>query len=168
MSVFERYYREAEVKYPEAPDKLKFNEALKRVLNRFVTDLIENTRRRAEEAGVKTLDELRRHPERLAAFSPEVEAERREAKKFLTENLYNIRQLDPEKRQAEQVITDVFNHLVAHPDALPRMYQERTEGQKLVRVVCDYLGGMTDHYIEDLRKKLLPGKKTEAPAVPPK
>jgi dGTP triphosphohydrolase len=48
------------------------------------------------------------------------------------------------------------------------MYQERTENEKLVRVVCDYLGGMTDHYIEDLRKKLLAGKKAEAPALPPK
>ena len=46
VRVFERYYVEAEAKYPDAPDKLKFNEALKRVLNRFVTDLIENTRRR--------------------------------------------------------------------------------------------------------------------------
>ena len=168
VALFERFYRQAEAKYPDAPDKLKFNEALKRMLNRFVTDLIENTRRRVEESGVKTLDELRNYPERLAAFSPEVEAERLEAKRFLTDSLYNIRQLDPEKRQAERVITDVFHHLVAHPDALPRMYQERTENEKLVRVVCDYIGGMTDHYIEDLRKKLLPGKKTEAPAVPPK
>ncbi len=168
VALFERFYRQAEAKYPDAPDKLKFNEALKRMLNRFVTDLIENTRRRVEESGVKTMDELRNYPERLAAFSPEVEAERLEAKRFLTDSLYNIRQLDPEKRQAERVITDVFHHLVAHPDALPRMYQERTENEKLVRVVCDYIGGMTDHYIEDLRKKLLPGKKTEAPAVPPK
>src|SRR5271163_3263487 len=38
LPVFERFYVQAEAKYPEAPEKLKFNEALKRVLNRFVTD----------------------------------------------------------------------------------------------------------------------------------
>ena len=43
VALFERFYREAEAKYPDAPDKLKFNEALKRMLNHFVTDLIENT-----------------------------------------------------------------------------------------------------------------------------
>ncbi len=43
MRAFERFYVEVEEKYPDAPDKLKFNEALKRMLNRFVTDLIENT-----------------------------------------------------------------------------------------------------------------------------
>ena len=76
VRVFEKYYVEAEAKYPDAPDKLKFNEALKRVLNRFVTDLIENTRQRVQQAGVSSLDELRHYPERLAAFSPEVEEER--------------------------------------------------------------------------------------------
>lgn len=162
VPVFERFYVDAETKYPNAPDKLKFNEALKRMLNRFVTDLIENTQRRVKSAGVDSLDELRRYPERLASFSSDVESERRATKSFLAESLYNIKQLDPEKRQAEKVITDVFNHFTAHPDALPRLYQERSGSENLARVVCDYVAGMTDHYIEDLLKKLIAGKKTEA------
>ena len=101
-------------------------------------------------------------PERLAGFSPEVEAERREAKSFLYEALYNCKSLEPEKRQAEKVITEVFNHLIAQPEALPHAYRERAENEKLARVVCDYIAGMTDHYIEDLRKKLLAGKKTQS------
>ena len=69
--------------------------------------------------------------------------------------------MEPEKRQAEKVITDVFEHLIAHPEALPHLYQERAQNEKLARVVCDYIAGMTDHYIEDLRKKLMTAKKTE-------
>jgi len=162
VPVFERYYIEAEAAYPDAPDKLKFNEALKRVLNRFVTDLIENTRRRAQQAGVSTLDELRHYPERLAGFSPEVEAERREAKSFLYEALYNIKTLEPEKRLAEKVVSEVFTYLIAHPDTLPSSYREKAETGSLARVVCDYIAGMTDHYVEDLRKKLIAGKRVES------
>ncbi len=162
VPVFERYYVEAEAKYQDAPEKLKFNEALKRMLNRFVTDLIENTRRRVQQAGIASLDDVRRFSERLAGFSPEVEEERRQAKSFLYEALYNSKPLEPEKRKAEKVITDVFGYLVAHPESLPRAYQERAQSEKLVRVVCDYIAGMTDHYVEDLRKKLLAGKKVEA------
>jgi dGTPase len=154
VPVFERYYVEAEAKYPKAPDKLKFNEALKRVLNRFVTDLIENTRRKVKQAGVENLEAVRQFPERLAGFSPQVEQERRQAKGFLYESLYNSKPLEPEKRQAEKVVTEVFDYLVAHPEALPRSYRERYENEKAVRVVCDYIAGMTDHYVEDLRKKL--------------
>ncbi len=49
----------------------------------------------------------------------------------------------------------MFDHLLAHPEALPRSYREKAETESLSRVVCDYIAGMTDHYVEDLRKKLL-------------
>jgi dGTPase len=161
MRVFERYYVDAEAKYPDVPDKLKFNEALKRVLNRFVTDLIENTRRRVQQAGVRTLDDVRHFPERLAGFSPEVQAERREAKNFLYESLYLCKPLDPEKKKAETVVTAVFEYLLAHPEALPPSYREKAGSESLARVVCDYIAGMTDNYVEDLRKKLVTGKRAE-------
>ena len=159
VRVFEQYYVEAEKKYPQAPEKLKFNEALKRVLNRFVTDLIENTQRQVRESGAGNLDELRRFPERLAGFSREVEAERREAKSFLYEVLYNSKPLEPEKRQAEKVVSEVFRHLMEHPEALPPFYQQRIQNEKPARVVCDYIAGMTDHYVQDLQKELTAGKK---------
>ena len=154
VRVFERFYVEMEARYPDAPAKLKFNEALKRMLNRFVTDLIENTKSRVLHASVSSLDDVRRYRERLAAFSPEVEQERREAKAYLYKALYESRPLEPEKHKAEKVVTETFDYLVAHPASLPPSYQEKIEHEKLVRVVCDYIAGMTDHYIEDLLKKL--------------
>jgi dGTPase len=161
VPVFEHFYEEVEAKYHDAPEKLKFNEALKQVLNRFVTDLIENTRRRVREAGICSLEELRRYPERLAGFSACVETERREAKSFLYATLYNAKPLEPEKRTAEKVITEVFDHFMKRPEALPSLYQERAQNEKLARVVCDYIAGMTDHYIQDSQKKLA-AKKSES------
>jgi dGTPase len=161
VRVFERFYLEAEAKYPDAPDKLKFNEALKRVLNRFVTDLIENTARRVQAAGITSPEALRHYPERLAGFSPEVEEERLEAKSFLYEALYNSKPLEPEKRKAENVVTEVFSYFMDHPEKLPHGFQDRVENGKLERVVCDYIAGMTDHYAEDLRKKLSTAKKVK-------
>src|SRR5271157_5500503 len=91
VRVFDNFYRQVETKYPDAAEKLLFNEAVKRTLNRFVTDLIENTQKRVAEAGVKTVDDVRHRPERLAAFSHEVNDERREAKQFLYQALYNAK-----------------------------------------------------------------------------
>jgi dGTPase len=159
VRAFEMFYVEAEARYPDASEKMKFNEALKRMLNRFVTDLIENTRRRVEETRVSSLEDIRRHSERLAAFSPEVEAERSEAKRFLYDALYESKPLLPEKIKAESVVTDVFNRLLTNPEALPRNYREKAETETLSRVVCDYIAGMTDHYVEDLRKKLIAKNK---------
>jgi len=164
VRVFEKFYAEAEAKYPDTPEKLKFNEALKRVLNYFVTDLIENTRKRVQHTGVGSLDELRHYPERIAGFSAEVEEQRLEAKNFLYETLYNSRSLQPEKRLAEGVVTEVFEHLIEHPEVLPPSYRDKAGKESRARVVCDYIAGMTDHYVENLRKKLMAEKKVNSSA----
>ena len=75
VSLFDRYLRQVEKEFT-ASTKLKFNEALKRMLNHLVTDLIDNTARRIAESGVQTVEDVRHHPERLAAFSPATDAER--------------------------------------------------------------------------------------------
>ena len=44
---------------------------------------------------------------------------------------------------------------MADPGALPPSYREKAGAETLARVVCDYIAGMTDNYVEDLSKKLL-------------
>lgn len=147
VPVFEHFFREAEQIYPEAPDKLKFNQALKGMLNRLVTDLIENTHSRIGSAGIRSLEAVRRHPQRLAAFSPEVDEQRRRAKQFLYENMYYSRELEPEKVDAERVVSELFEYWMRTPSALPGNYREKAASEPLERVVCDYVAGMTDPYI---------------------
>jgi dGTPase len=159
VPLFEVFYRDMERKYPHALEKLKFNEAVKRVFDLMVTDLIENTRKRAQEAGARSLADIRRHPERLAAFSAEVEAARRQSKQFLYAHVYDSAALKPEKDRAERVITELFEHFIAHPNALPASYQERARDAALPRVVCDYIAGMTDNYIFEQHTKMMGGKR---------
>jgi dGTPase len=153
VPAFERFYREVEQIYPTAPDKLKFNESLKRVLNRFVSDLITNTQSRVEQATIQTLDDVRHHPERLAAFSPEVEAERKQSKNFLYENLYYSPSLAEEKEDAERVVKELFAFWMTNPKTLPANYQEKAKADSLPRVICDYIAGMTDNFIFEQYEK---------------
>jgi dGTPase len=147
VPVFERFYREVEKKYPQAAEKLRFNEALKRMLDRLAGDLIANTRKRLEAEGVKSVDDVRRAPARLAAFSDEVEAERRECKQFLYDNLYYSPDLKRDKEQSQAIIDEMFRFWVKHPEKLPPSYREQTKGDSVPRVVCDYIAGMTDTFI---------------------
>ena len=153
VPVFEAFYGEVAQLYPDAPDKLKFYEALKRVLNRFVDDLITNTRARLNQAGVRTLEDVRNHPERLAAFSPAVESERKQSKDFLYENLYYSPSLAREKEDAERVVQELFLFWMEHPASLPHNYQEKAKEDSLPRVVCDYIAGMTDNFIFEQYEK---------------
>src|SRR5208282_3720817 len=108
VPVFESFFCEVEQIYPEAPEKLQFNEALKGVFNRLAGDLITYTQARLIQAGIETLADVRLHPERLAAFSPEVEAERKQIKDFLYENLYYSPSLAEEKDDAERIVGELF------------------------------------------------------------
>jgi len=153
VASFEQGFREVEPLFPDAAEKLKFNEALKRMLNRLVSDLISHTRERIRDAGVKTLDDVRNHPERLVSLSGEVESQRRQAKDFLYANLYFSRALEPEKEDAERVINELFAYWMSKPETLPASYQEKARSEPLARVVCDYIAGMTDNYIYDQYKK---------------
>ena len=155
VTLFERAYRQAEQRHRGASDKLLFNEALRRMLDSLASDLIENTRERARQAGVRSLGDVRRHKERIAAFSTRMEAERRECKEFLYERLYFSPELEPEKQLAERIITELFEHWIAHPEALPASYREKTHSEPLPRVICDYIAGMTDNYILAQHKKML-------------
>jgi dGTPase len=145
IPLFARFYRDADRSFPAAAPKLKFNEALKRVLDRLVTDLIETTRRRVMEAGISALEKVRTYPARLARFSPEADAERKQIKEFLYANLYLSKALDPEKTAAEEIVTRLFEHWMRRPSDLPRSYQKREEPLPLV--IRDYMAGMTDPYI---------------------
>jgi dGTPase len=154
VRLFERNFRDAERKYPSAPPKLKFNEALKRMLNEMVTDVIENTSRQIARHQITTLEDVRHHPQRLVAFSPKMEEERREAKQFLYENLYLSAPLRPAKLDGERVVADMFEHWIRHPETLPLSYQRKTEKEPLPRVICDYIAGMTDNFIVDQHRRL--------------
>ena len=153
VPVFERFYCEVDKQYPDALDRLKFNETLKRVLNRFVGDLISNTEEQIRKSGVQSVDEVRAYPNPLVGFSAQVEQERRESKEFLYANLYFSDTLSPEKDDASRVISRLFAFWMETPDALPRGYREKAEDEPLARVVCDYIAGMTDSYIHEQYEK---------------
>jgi len=149
VPAFARAYRVAEQRFPDAIEKLKFNEALKTFFNELVTDLIETTRQRIATAGVRTLEDVRGAGERLAAFSPAMDAERRRAKEFLYGHLYYSPELKADKVRAEEVVAKLFEFWMAHPEELPRSYQEKAHDERLARVVCDYIAGMTDGFIDE-------------------
>ena len=153
LPLFEPFYREVEKLYPDAIEKLKFNEALRRVLNRLVGDLICNTQAQIEVARIRTLDDIRACPRRLVSLSPAVEEERRQFKEFLFQNLNLSAALDPEKNDAERIIAELFELWMAKPEHLPDAYQEKARQEPLARVVCDYIAGMTDNFISEQHEK---------------
>ncbi len=148
VPLFRRFHDAVLRQYPGAAGKLTVNETLKRVLNLLVTDLMQEVRARVGALGAATLEDIRRAPNRVAAFSAEVEAERAAAKTFLYDNLYNSAGMEETHEHAARIVQGLFRALIADPAQLPPDHQAQIPAQGLARTVADYIAGMTDAYIE--------------------
>lgn len=147
VRLFEQFYVPMLAKYPDTAPKLVFNEALKRMLNALVDDLITETNRRVHNAQATTLEAIRLSPARLVAFSPAMEEQRLEAKRYLYANLYNAPELRHDHEEAERVTQTLFQAWVADPSLLPPAHSAAIAAEGAPRVVADYIAGMTDQYI---------------------
>ena len=147
VPLFRGFHDEVMSEYPAAAPKVATYEALMRVLNAMVTDLLEEVRVRVAAIGATSLDDVRRAPERLAVLSATMEASRAAAKKFLYANLYNSAGMEELHRHASRVVEELFADLMADPGLLPEDHPRRSHAG-LARTVADYIAGMTDSFIE--------------------
>jgi dGTPase len=155
VPLFAELYGEVERSHPQGPEKLKFNEALKRVLDRLATDLIENTRAGAASSGANSVEDVRGLPRRLAGFSPQVTAENAALKKFLLERLYDHPAIVMDRERSVEALGQLFEFYFSHPEAMPKSYAELAQHGARHRVVCDYIAGMTDHFLLRQHQDLL-------------
>ena len=147
VAVLARCFAHTERLHPGIDQRFLFHESLQRMQNELTDDLIANTRRNLAAHNLCTLNEIRAHRERIAVFSPQVEAERLQEKRYLYETLYTCPELELEHNKAEEVVTALFRFWMDNPDELPEGYAEDMEAEGLPRVVADYIAGMTDTYI---------------------
>lgn len=147
VPIFGAAYSEVDRKYPSGRRKLKFNEALKHVLDLLATDLIENTSRTIGTSGVKTVEDVRRQPSRLAGFSPEVAKQNASLKSFLLANLYSQPTIAEDRDRSVTALEALFRFFLDHPDRMPPQYAEAAGREPRHRVICDYIAGMTDHFL---------------------
>ncbi|MGA2906295.1 MAG: dGTP triphosphohydrolase [Terracidiphilus sp.] len=153
LPLIREFHDAARAKFPAAPHRLAVYEALRQLLNAWVTDLIDEVRLRVQALGATTLDEIRSAPQRLAALSGHMEAERAAVKEFLYANLYNTPAQEREHTLAEEVVLELFMSLMTDPRLMPPDHQAQIPTEGLARTVADYIAGMTDSYIVQLWKR---------------
>ena len=155
VPLFERFYLEAARRYPDVPEKLRFNEALKCLLDALVTGLIESTRARIDERSLRSPEDVRSCPIRLAGLGESRSAENKRLKEFLNCRLYSHPSVNRERREIGRVIEELFNYFVSEPSRLPPAYHAKTREEPVERIVCDYIAGMTDRYLRQQWKRHL-------------
>jgi dGTPase len=147
VPVFDSAYAAVEQQHPNGRRQLKFNEALKRVLDYLATDLIENTQKQVQASGAETVEDIRKHPKRLARFSEDAAKAAESLKRFLNARLYSNAAIADEREHSVEALDALFTLFLENPGRMPSNYGQQAKQEPLHRVVCDYIAGMTDQFL---------------------
>jgi len=147
ISFFGEVYRQVDSAHPGAREKLKFNEALKRVLDSLASDLLESTQLRVLGSGASSTDDIRRAPRRLAGFSEAATARNMQLKRFLFAHIYDHPTISEDRDRSVKCLEELFAYYLATPGSMPAFYEELAQVEARYIIVCDYIAGMTDQFL---------------------
>jgi dGTPase len=136
-------WESVETQFAGASEQVRFNEALRTLIDWLVTGLLDGTVKSVSDAGVGSVEDVRSCPERLVRFSDGALATNRALKQFLRKHVYYAPALVAERHQSSKQIAELFQYFLDNPHALP--YKDGGD-DPAHRVICDYIAGMTDGY----------------------
>ena len=141
-------------KYSGLDFKLKKYQVVRSIINELITDLREATLKNIKKYNVKSTDEVRRAPSRMAAFGKGVTEKNKELKKFLHKNMYSHRKVLRMEFKADLTLDGIVKAYIKTPGLLPESVLKNESHGPLERRICDYVSGMTDRYALNEHKKL--------------
>jgi dGTPase len=144
---FGEIYAQIDAAHPGAREKLKFNEALKLVLDGLATDLIESTLQRVLASGAASTKDIRHAPKRLAGFSDAAAARNAKLKRFLFSHIYDHPAITEDRDRSAAFLEELFRFYLDSNGSMPASYEELAQIAPRHVIVCDYIAGMTDQFL---------------------
>lgn len=146
-----------ERQYPKLEQARFVHEAVRRLINRMVSDLAEQTRENIAQSDVETADDVRRLGRPLAAFSDRMYANNRELKAFLMKHMYRHYKVNRMSSKARRLVQELFEIFLNEPECLPtpwRMQVDKPRSQQCAVIVADFIASMTDRFAIDEHRRL--------------
>jgi len=138
------------------PPRLR-HETIRRVINSFVTDLTEESRRRITALDPADADAIRRAKKAVIAFSPAMAEANHAIKDFLFAHMYRHWRVNRMSNKSRRVTEALFGLLHEDTSILPdgwRALAGEKDGPRAARTVADYIAGMTDRFALDEHRRL--------------
>ena len=159
VKLFGELHAEVSHRHPQLTERVRIHEIVRRMINRLVVDLVEESRRRLADSGVTSVDDVRNAGRPLIGFSDPVREQSLELKRFLRTRLYDHYRVRRMTRKAEQIVAALFGAFMDDLRLLPPQFQDKVrtaagDSMARARVVADYIAGMTDRYAIREHKRL--------------
>jgi dGTPase len=140
--------REIDALHPNLDLSRRIHEVTRRVITRFVEDVLDESARRISALNPSDAEDIRRAPDAVIAFSPDLREADAAIKQFLYPHMYRHPKVMEVRRHADRIVRDLFRRFCDDPAALPQEWRNDLpeDPARKARRVSDYIAGMTDPY----------------------
>ena len=138
-------------------DSRAIHEAVRRLIDRMVTDVVAETKRRVAQFGVASAAAVRKSNAPMVAFSDAMREREKGLRAFLFERMYRHYRVNRMSSKARRVVGDLFGIFNREPDLLPSEWRDdatKHDAKGRARVIADYIAGMTDRFALDEHRRL--------------
>ena len=133
------------------------HETIRRVLDRLIRDVVEESRSILQRLDPRSADDVRAAPGMVIGFSPPMAEANRTIKAFLFTHMYRHWRVNRMAAKARRVTAALASLLLEDPSLLPDEWGERAGrpgSQRAAETVRDYIAGMTDRYAREEYRRL--------------
>jgi len=145
-------FAEVAARHPGIDEGRLVHETIRRLIDRMVTDLVAETRRRIAAAKIGSVEEIRGLGRPVVAFSEPMRANDRALRAFLMERMYRHYRVARMQSKARRVVRELYDLFTGEPMCLPtewRVLADKPGTAATAVVVADYIAGMTDRFALD-------------------
>ena len=148
--LFQEQYQYVIKRWNQLDEKRVKHELIRRMINKLVVDLIENTLKNIQGEEIHHIDDVRDLAYPLVSFSDEIKERHLELKRFLSKNLYRHEKVMEMSSQAGKIIHILFKAYMEDEsslnDELNRYLASVQDVGDRARVIANYIAGMTDRF----------------------
>jgi dGTPase len=138
-------------RYPQLDDDRRSAELVRELISYLIGAVFTETCKRLDVARPVSVEAVRKHGARLVAFSDHVAAEEAAIKAFLKRRMYRHDWVMRIMRDAEQIVSDLFQRYQRDPSELPAEWLQHAgeggAGEAMdARLIGNFIAGMTDRF----------------------
>jgi dGTPase len=141
--------QDVDSRHPNLEPSRRIHELVRRVITRFVEDVVGESQRRIAELAPESVDDIRMAGAPVVGFSQAFAEADAAIKGFLHPRMYRHPRLMAVRGEADRIVRDLFRRFMAEPQSMPEEWRAdlpRGDESRLARRVADYIAGMTDRY----------------------
>ncbi|GJE27367.1 Deoxyguanosinetriphosphate triphosphohydrolase-like protein [Methylobacterium organophilum] len=135
--------------HPGLETSRRVHELARRVITRFVEDVIGESERRLAALKPRDVEAIRAAGAPVVAFSAGIAAADADIKRFLFARMYRHPEVVAVREKAQRIVVDLFSAFRADPTRMPAEWCAGLAGAeegRIARRIADYIAGMTDTY----------------------